>query len=656
MPWMKVKEDGKVKVYKKGEDGKPEGKPLGTFDTAAEADKQIEALHANVPDGKSINPREAFKAKAETMPGDEVVVYFGGEIKDLGGGKIGGYLIRYSQPSGKDADLTEDYFTKDSMIEIPMTNLPIFYAHGKDSKMRKTIIGRGSVKFDDAGAWLEAQLEQRNAYEKAILAMCKAGKLGYSSGALSHMMERQDTGNGKHLIKTWVVGEASLTPIPAEPRNQVLPLKSLFTAPGGVAESAVTETPTLSTHKENTTMDANEVKDMVAAALKAQREADQKEAETKAAALKHDQEVAEAAKAETLKEISAKGLLRQSYHTTDPKKTGDDNDGVQAFKSWLGTGQPNGSLIAPDDLWLSSKSVKGVTDPFASNSGADGAYLVPDPLYQTIQAKRDLASFVRQAPTQVLTTPSDHILVPAENTKATAFVKTAEAASYDKNKPSVEQKDLRLYKYTKEIDIDEEFLMYQGTNFDAWLSNVLGRAEAVTENTMYTTGTGTNEAQGVLTGASAGNTTATTLVLAPGDLTALIGKLGGGYNVMGETGFLMANATKWYLKGLQTTGFFAFINTPNNGPSTNASGPVGEPGFLGYPAFLSDDMPAYGAVGAKAIVYGNWMFYAVGQRPGMMVQRNPYLLMRTGQVALFANIFRGGLVLQSEAFYYTTGL
>ena len=37
-----------------------------------------------------------------------------------------------------------------------------------------------------------------------------------------------------------------------------------------------------------------------------------------------------------------------------------------------------------------------------------------------------------------------------------------------------------------------------------------------------------------------------------------------------------------------------------------------------------------------------------------VVQRNPYLYMGTGQVGIFASIFRGGGVLQSEAFYYLT--
>ena len=318
---------------------------------------------------------------------------------------------------------------------------------------------------------------------------------------------------------------------------------------------------------------------------------------------------------------------------------GDDNDGVQAFKAWLGTGQENGSLISP-------ASKAGWADKAAYNvtTGASGAYLVPDPLYNQIIAKRQIMSWVRQLPVQVFTTPSDHILVPKEDTKFTSFVQTAEAAAYNEDEATVNQVDLILYKYTKMVKMSEEFVNFQGTNFDAWLTDALSRAEAATENTIFTTGTGSGEPQGVNTAAaSTGNTVATSATIVPADLTALVGKLGAGYNVQGQTGFLMQNATKWYLKGAQTSGFFAFLNTPAGGD------------FFGYPAVISDDMDAYTSTTGHPVIFGNWNFYGIAEKPGLMIQRNPYLYMANGQVALFATMYRGGAVLQGEALYRLTG-
>ena len=173
----------------------------------------------------------------------------------------------------------------------------------------------------------------------------------------------------------------------------------------------------------------------------------------------------------------------------------------------------------------------------------------------------------------------------------------------------------------------------------------------MTENTLYTNGTGTGEAQGVLTGATLGPTGTATHAFVAGDLSKLIGYLGAGYNVMGETGFLMANKSKWYAKGL-TSNYFAFVPTPVGGPNAGYGGTIGEPGFFGYPAFVSDDMPANDTTGNKSVVYGNWTQYAVIEKPGMMIQRNPYVEMGNGIVHIYANIFRGGAVLQGEGFYY----
>ncbi len=54
-----------------------------------------------------------------------------------------------------------------------------------------------------------------------------AGQLGWSSGTAAHLVEREEAGEA-WKIKMWPLGlDASLTPTPAEPRNKVIPLKSL---------------------------------------------------------------------------------------------------------------------------------------------------------------------------------------------------------------------------------------------------------------------------------------------------------------------------------------------------------------------------------------------------------------------------------------------
>jgi HK97 family phage major capsid protein len=386
----------------------------------------------------------------------------------------------------------------------------------------------------------------------------------------------------------------------------------------------------------------NAVSKAVADALATERAAAKAQAEAEAQKAAELKAVEEKAYKQAIEDMKA-NRAPQFYHSTEP--TSDDNDGIGAFKSWLKSGQENQGLIRPtaDFMKAGGSYFVGNSGKAAWNvaDGATGGFLVPDPLYNQIVAKRNIMSWVRQVSAMFLQTPADHLLVPREDTSLTDFVLTAEAGSYDENEGTVAQKDLVLYKYTKRTKISEEFLAYNSTNWESWFADALGRAVAGTENTIFTTGTGTSQPEGIITGATVANTTATTDVILPSELAALIGYLGGGYNVPSECAMLMANVTKWYLKGI-TGNNFNFVSTPQDGD------------FFSYPGVVNDDLEPYTTASAKCVVFGNFNYFAVVEKPGMIVQRNPYLSMGTGQIDIFASIFRGSGVTQSEAFYYLT--
>ena len=156
---------------------------------------------------------------------NDTLIYWGDGVKALDEeGKIGGYLVRFTGPN--DPDLTDDYFSAETDYGEPET-LPLLYDHGFDEIMGRKRIGRGRVEKQDAGLWMEAQLNLANEYQQKIFELVKQGKLGYSSGAAAHTVEREAEGKAYH-IKQWFIAEASLTPTPAEPRNMVMPIKSLY--------------------------------------------------------------------------------------------------------------------------------------------------------------------------------------------------------------------------------------------------------------------------------------------------------------------------------------------------------------------------------------------------------------------------------------------
>ncbi|MBK9496812.1 MAG: hypothetical protein IPO08_20365 [Xanthomonadales bacterium] len=160
----------------------------------------------------------------ESKSVDDSLVTFGASVKALGDGRVGGYLVKFS--TAHDPDMTGDYFTATTDFG-DADKSPVLYHHGLDVKVGKRVIGDATLRRDDIGIWAEAQLKMRDAYEQTIYRMAEAGKLGWSSGTASHLVERKSYG-GANEITRWPLGlDASLTPTPAEPRNTAQPIKSV---------------------------------------------------------------------------------------------------------------------------------------------------------------------------------------------------------------------------------------------------------------------------------------------------------------------------------------------------------------------------------------------------------------------------------------------
>lgn len=153
----------------------------------------------------------------------DTCLVFGEAVKALSDdGKVGGYLVRYGSETDTDASDMRDYFTSACDFDMPegTKSSSVYYQHGLDPTLKRRKIGTAQIKTDDVGVWVEAQLNLRDDYEKAIFQMAKDGKLGWSSGTAPHLIEREAKANGANEIKAWPLGlDASLTPNPAEPRN-----------------------------------------------------------------------------------------------------------------------------------------------------------------------------------------------------------------------------------------------------------------------------------------------------------------------------------------------------------------------------------------------------------------------------------------------------
>lgn len=145
---------------------------------------------------------------------DDTLIAYGGAVKALGDGKIGGYLVAFTGPD--EPDLVGDYFTKETDFDIETGDrTTVYYNHGYDPILKNRKIGKGTLTISDAGVWMEAQLQMRDEYERAIYRMAEKEKLGLSSGSLAHLVQTQPNEKAQ-WITAWPLGkDASLTPTPA---------------------------------------------------------------------------------------------------------------------------------------------------------------------------------------------------------------------------------------------------------------------------------------------------------------------------------------------------------------------------------------------------------------------------------------------------------
>jgi len=303
-----------------------------------------------------------------------------------------------------------------------------------------------------------------------------------------------------------------------------------------------------------------------------------------------------------------------------------DDASKKAFTNWMRKG-----VVAPEEVKL-----------LASDEGASGGYLVPSVYDSAIIEKLRNESAMRGIATVKTITGYAYERVVQKN-KFTIKVRGERETA---NAPSTTADNmfglLRIPVHDYQPDpppaITRTELEDSATNLETWLMENLVEDFAEKEGTDFITGSGLNSAEGILTAnitsvksGSATGIKADTLI----DLTyALKSKF--------------ANNAK-FLMHRTTIGKIRQLKDPSTGQYLWAPAlSVGEPQqFLGYPIVSDDNMPAI-AGGAYPIVFGDFSWYYIIDRRGIVVERDttkyfPY-------ITFFSTKRTGGQCIREEAF------
>lgn len=155
-----------------------------------------------------------------------MIVIDGGECKSVNEeGVVVGLGIVFGSSAEPDQSKERDFFTVDSFIQKKTSfDVPLYHNHGFPIKHQ---IGEATLTKTETGWNAEARIDLEDELGKQIYKTVKSNPYGFSTGALSHLVEREAKENNTNFLSMWPVGELSLTPRPAERKAIVQAVKSI---------------------------------------------------------------------------------------------------------------------------------------------------------------------------------------------------------------------------------------------------------------------------------------------------------------------------------------------------------------------------------------------------------------------------------------------
>lgn len=275
-------------------------------------------------------------------------------------------------------------------------------------------------------------------------------------------------------------------------------------------------------------------------------------------------------------------------------------------------------------------------------TGASGGYTVPEGFYNQLIDNMKWYGGMRQARTTVFpTAEGNNIPVPTADDTGNMGDIVDENTQVGEQDTSFGQKSLAAYMFTsKIIRVPYQLLQDSAFNIEAWLRQKLAERIGRATNRYFTVGTGTNQPEGVVTGAVEGKVGAAGQVDAVTyeDLVDLEHSVDPAYRRQAQ--WMFHDSTLKAIKKMKD----------NEGrPLWSPGMAVREPDtILGYSYVVNNDMPVMDA-GAKSILFGDFSNYIIRDVRGVQILRLEERYADYLQVGFLAFSRHGGVLADAGA-------
>lgn len=333
--------------------------------------------------------------------------------------------------------------------------------------------------------------------------------------------------------------------------------------------------------------------------------------------------------AEMKKELAAQAEERQA----SPKATRKG-----AFEKYLRNGM--GALNAEERSLMTE--MRGTSTQVAGTDSL-GGFLVPQDFSNELDMALEFTGEVERLAKKLNTAGGALLDYPTVNDTATDANLISEAAAVTVQDVTFANKQLSAYNYASQVRVSMQLLQDNAFDLNAFLVEAMGERIARATNAAFTTGTGSSQPQGIITGSVAGKTTASATAITADEVLDLIYSIDPAYRNKESFGLMAHNNV---ISAIRALG----IGSANDFPIFIPSMEAGVPDKLfGHNIYYNNDMESSIATGKKTLLAADFSKFVVRSAGGIQMVRLNERYMDELEVGFVAYARKDAAVLDSRA-------
>lgn len=308
--------------------------------------------------------------------------------------------------------------------------------------------------------------------------------------------------------------------------------------------------------------------------------------------------------------ISRRRTMPAPMITTDLDDKRAERDRVMALRAWcLGAQASNEELAAAKRCQLDTRNNK-IQLRAQSTTTTAGGFTIPQGFLAELEAKRLFFNNLRGVARVIRTETGNTLPFPTTDDTSNLANLTAENTAPSATDITFGQVSLGAYKLDSLVQVSNELLRDSGLDLATEIAAILGERIGRKEAAFFATGTGSSQPQGVVTGASAGATAATTTTITLANIMSLVNSLDFAYQ-QGASFMLHQSVWNTILQLADSQNRPLFLDLVNGN----------SPRLLGYPVVVNNNMASSIAASAITALFGDFSKYYIRQAGDLEIIR-----------------------------------